>query len=165
VPQGRLQASANSELLFTGFQAVRHSTEWYCACSAYNHAGSVTLGGVIDHGYCRDTTSLAHATEAQWPDWRALRSAFALSGESQGMDPDRKTVFELAAAVVIIVAFTAGAYLVSSTYAASANGANASAPPAVAPGGGFALVGTIAAFIFVVAVIGLFMYRQDFDDE
>ena len=82
------------------------------------------------------------------------------------MDADRKTVFELAAAAFIIVAFTGGAYVVSRTYGVPGNGGgNSSVPPAVEPTGGLALVGTIAAFILVVAVIGLFMYLQDFDDE
>lgn len=81
------------------------------------------------------------------------------------MDADRKTVLELAAGTFIVVAFTAGAYVVSLTYGASGNGTNSSMAPAVEPTGGLALVGTIAAFILVVAGIGLFMYVQDFDDD
>ena len=82
------------------------------------------------------------------------------------MDVDRQTVLELAAGVFIILAFTAGAYTVSLTYAADGNDtANSSVPPAVGPDGGIALVATIAGFILVVAAIGLFMYSQNFDDE
>ena len=80
------------------------------------------------------------------------------------MDLDRRTVFELAFAAFIIVAFTAGLYVVSETYASSDSG-NSSVPPSVQPEGGLALVGVIAAFILVVAVAGLVMYYQDFDDE
>lgn len=82
------------------------------------------------------------------------------------MDVDRRTVVELVVSTVVIVAFTAVAYVVSRTYAAPANAtSNASVPPAVEPAGGLALVGTIALFILVVAAAGLFVYAQDFDED
>lgn len=82
------------------------------------------------------------------------------------MEMDRKTVFELAAAVFIILSFTAGVYAVSQSYADTGNETtNSSVPPAVSPEGGLALVGTIAAFILLVAAVGLFMYTRDFDEE
>lgn len=80
------------------------------------------------------------------------------------MDVDRKTAVEVAISAFIVVAFTAGAYLVSQTYAAPSDpAANSSVPPSVVPAGGLALVATIGAFILVVAGVGLFVYRQDFD--
>jgi hypothetical protein len=82
------------------------------------------------------------------------------------MDVDRQTVVELTVSAFVLVVFTATAYVVSGTYAAPRNATtNASVPPAVDPSGGLALVGTIGLFILIVAVAGLFVYTQDFDDE
>jgi len=79
---------------------------------------------------------------------------------------ERRTVAELALSALAIAVFVAGSYVVSTTYAAPGNAtSNASVPPSVVPEGGLALVGVIAAFVLVVAVAGLLMYRQDFADE
>ena len=79
---------------------------------------------------------------------------------------ERRTVAELGLSALAIVVFVAGSYVVSTTYAAPQNAtANASVPPSVVPEGGLALVGVIGAFVLVVAVAGLFMYRQNFDDD
>jgi hypothetical protein len=79
---------------------------------------------------------------------------------------ERRTVVELAISAVAILVFIAGAYVVSSRYAAPQNSSfNGSVPPSVVPDGGVALVGVIGLFIVVVAFAGLFMYSQDFDDE
>jgi hypothetical protein len=79
---------------------------------------------------------------------------------------ERRTVAELAISGISILVFIAGAYVVSSTYAADRNSSfNGSVPPSVVPEGGLMLVGVIGLFILVVAVAGLFMYSQDFDDD
>ena len=79
---------------------------------------------------------------------------------------ERRTVAELVISAASILVFIAGAYVVSSTYAAPRNSSfNGSVPPSVVPEGGLALVGVIGLFIVVVAVAGLFMYSQDFDDD
>jgi len=97
---------------------------------------------------------------------RAFEALLAGPGKRGGMDVDRKTVVELAASTFVIVAFTAGAYVVSQSYASPRDpGANSSVPPSVEPAGGIALIATIALFILVVAVVGLFVYAQDFDEE
>ena len=81
------------------------------------------------------------------------------------MEIDRKTAVELAVSAFVIVAFTAGAYVVSLTYASPTNGTtNSSIPPSVTPDGGVALVGTIAAFVLIIDVVGFEMYRADFED-
>lgn len=81
------------------------------------------------------------------------------------MDVDRRTVIELTIAVLIIVSFTAAVYYVSGAYAAPDNGTNGSVPPSLEPAGGVALVATLGLFIVLVGVAGLFVYRQDFDDD
>jgi len=79
---------------------------------------------------------------------------------------ERRTVTELALSTLAVVVFIAGSYVVSATYAAPQDPtSNASVPPSVLPEGGFALVGVIGGFVLVVAVAGLYMYRQNFDDE
>jgi hypothetical protein len=79
---------------------------------------------------------------------------------------ERRTVVELGLSALAIVVFIAGSYLVSTTYAAERNAtSNASVPPSVVPEGGLALIGVIAAFVLAVAVAGLYMYRQNFDDD
>jgi len=79
---------------------------------------------------------------------------------------ERRTVAELVLSAVAIVVFIAGSYVVSTTYAADRNAtSNASVPPSVLPEGGLALVGVIGGFVLVVAVAGLFMYWQNFDDD
>ncbi|MEF8853203.1 MAG: hypothetical protein V5A44_03770 [Haloarculaceae archaeon] len=79
---------------------------------------------------------------------------------------ERRTVVELTISAVAILMFIAGSYVVSSTYAAPRNSSfNGSVPPSVVPEGGLALVAVIGVFIVVVALAGLFVYSQDFDDE
>lgn len=79
---------------------------------------------------------------------------------------ERRTVAELVISAGSILVFVVGAYVVSATYAAPRDPTyNGSVPPSVLPEGGLPLVGVVGLFIVVVAVAGLFMYRQDFDDD
>lgn len=81
------------------------------------------------------------------------------------MDVDRRTVTELTIGALVLLTFTAAAYVVSGEFAAPRNGTNASVPPTIEPTGGLALVGVIGGFVLLVAVAGLYIYSQDFDDE
>jgi len=82
------------------------------------------------------------------------------------MELDRRTVVELAVSVLIILAFILGAYVVSSTYASPTDGStNSSVAPSITPDGGIALVAMISGFVLLVAVVGLFIYWQDFDED
>lgn len=72
------------------------------------------------------------------------------------MPLDEETAWQIAVAAGSVGLFLVIAVLVTQVF--SANGD-------LSPAGGFALVGTIAAFIVFMSGAGLWLERQDFEDE
>jgi hypothetical protein len=81
------------------------------------------------------------------------------------MDVDRKTVAELGLSTVVMAVFVAAVFVASGRFAAPATpGANESVPPVLDPQGGLAVVAVIGLFVLLMAVMGVWMYRADFDE-
>jgi len=69
---------------------------------------------------------------------------------------DRETVWQIAVALGAVALFVGFAIVVSAVFSANGN---------LSPTGGIALVGSIAAFIILMAGAGVWLERQDFDEE
>lgn len=69
---------------------------------------------------------------------------------------DRETIWQVAVAMAAVALFVVIAVAVSSVFSANGN---------ISPTGGMALVGSIAAFIILMAGAGVWLERQDFDED
>jgi uncharacterized membrane protein len=76
-------------------------------------------------------------------------------GKAAFMSLDAETIWQVIVAAGAVVIFLGVAVLVSGRYSANGN---------LTPTGGLALVGSIAVFVVVMAVAGLWLERQDFGD-
>jgi hypothetical protein len=72
------------------------------------------------------------------------------------MELDEETVRQILVAGLAVAAFVAGLFFVGQTY--GTNGGST-----VSATGGVALVGLLGGFIVVMALVGLWLERQDFD--
>jgi peptidoglycan/LPS O-acetylase OafA/YrhL len=72
------------------------------------------------------------------------------------MELDGETVRQILVAGLAVVAFVVALILVGRTY--GINGGSA-----ISATGGLALVGLLGSFILLMAVVGLWLERQDFD--
>lgn len=72
------------------------------------------------------------------------------------MVADRETVWQIAVAMSAVALFLVFAIVVSAVFSANGN---------LSPTGGIALVGSITAFIILMAGAGVWLERQDFDED
>jgi hypothetical protein len=72
------------------------------------------------------------------------------------MEFDEETIRQILLALVAVAVFVAALVVVGQTYATS-NGAALSAT------GGLAMIGLLAGFILLMALVGLWLERQEFD--
>ncbi len=73
------------------------------------------------------------------------------------MEFDEETIRQILLALGVVVAFVAGLVGVSQSY--GTNGTTLSET------GGLAMVGLLAGFILLMAAVGLWLERQDFDSD
>jgi len=76
-------------------------------------------------------------------------------GKAAGMPLDAETVWQIIVAFGAVAIFLGVAVIVSGRFSANGN---------LTPTGGLALVGSIAVFVIVMALAGLWLERQDFED-
>jgi peptidoglycan/LPS O-acetylase OafA/YrhL len=87
---------------------------------------------------------------------RGFDTLFSLPVKAAGMELDGETVRQILVAGLAVVAFVVALFFIGQTY--GTNGGST-----ISATGGVALVGLLGGFIVVMAIVGLWLERQDFD--
>lgn len=98
-------------------------------------------------GYSTFTSAVVVANDRRHVAFEAL---FSGDGKSRGMDIDRETIVEAAAASVPVLIVIAIFVVIGNSFTADSS---------LSPSGGQALVGAIVAFVFLMFAVGLYLSR------